>query len=83
MFYSYILKSKLNGAYYVGSCHDLEKRVDLHNHGMAKSTKRYAPWSLVYYETFEDLKDARQREKQIKLWKKRERIESLIKHFKN
>lgn len=81
MFYTYILKSKQNGSYYIGSCQDLEIRLKNHNGGQVKSTKRYMPWELVYYEQYNLLADARKREKQIKSWKKREAIEELIKHF--
>ena len=82
MFITYILQSVLTDSYYVGSCRDLDKRVDLHNRGMVKSTKYRVPWKVVYIEKFSDLKRARARELQIKSWKKRIMIENLIKHFK-
>ena len=79
MFFVYILQSKKNKSFYVGSCKNIEHRFKLHNKGLVKSTKRYAPWILVYKENFYSLKDARKRELQIKSWKKRNRIEKLIK----
>lgn len=82
MFYTYILKSRLNNSYYIGSCSNLKNRIDLHNKGRVKSTKRYILWDIIYYEEFNNLKNARQRELQIKSWKKRKTIENLIKHFK-
>jgi predicted GIY-YIG superfamily endonuclease len=54
----------------------------MHNNSYVKSTKRYIPWVVVYSEQYEDLKDARKRELQIKGWKKRSAIEKLIKSFK-
>ena len=49
---------------------------------MVKSTKRYAPWDIVYIESFATLREARTRELKIKSWKKRAQLENLIKHFK-
>ncbi|KKT41671.1 MAG: Excinuclease abc c subunit domain protein [Parcubacteria group bacterium GW2011_GWA2_44_13] len=77
-YYVYILKSDLNGSYYIGSTQDIEKRLDLHRNGMVTSTKRYLPWRLVYKAEYPNLSDARKRELQIKSWKKREAIENLI-----
>lgn len=79
MFFVYILQSKKNKSFYVGSCENLGYRFKLHNKGLVKSTKRYMPWALVYKESFHNLKDARRRELQIKSWKKRELIEKLVK----
>jgi len=78
MYYVYILKSQKNNSYYIGSCKNLQGRIIKHNKGSVKSTKRYLPWQLVYYETYPTLKEARRREKQIKSWKKRAAIEKLI-----
>ncbi|MDD4607393.1 MAG: GIY-YIG nuclease family protein [Patescibacteria group bacterium] len=82
MFSTYILKSQKNNSYYIGCCKNTAIRLKQHNKGLVKSTKRYKPWIILYYENFDDLKDARKREKQIKSWKKRSAIEKLIKHFK-
>ncbi|MDP3762734.1 MAG: GIY-YIG nuclease family protein [bacterium] len=78
MYYVYILKSEANGAYYVGSTHEIDARLKMHNAGLVKSTKRYTPWCIVYKESHLSLKDARSRELQIKSWKKRSAIERLI-----
>jgi len=83
MFHCYILKSKTNGAYYIGSCEDMGKRLTQHNRSLVAATKRYVPWDLIYREDFISLKDARIRELQIKSWKKRSAIEKLIRVFKN
>ncbi len=78
MFYIYILKSKNNNSYYIGSCSDLEKRLEMHNNGCVMSTKRYLPWEIIYWEFFESLKEARVRELQIKKWKSRRAVERLF-----
>lgn len=77
MFYVYVLKSQENNSYYIGSCKNIEKRIKRHNQGAVKSTKRYIPWKLFYFESYKDLKSVRQRELQIKSWKKRSAIEKL------
>lgn len=81
MFYTYILQSEKNGRYYVGSCNDVNERLKRHNNGSVLSTKGYLPWKVIYTETYQTLSEARKREYQIKSWKKRSAIESLIKHF--
>ena len=78
MYYTYILKSQKNNSYYIGSCQDTKERIIEHNAGRVKSTRRYLPWKLVYFEKYDTLKEARQRERQIKSWKKRSAIEKLI-----
>jgi len=82
MFYCYILQSMKNNKYYIGSTEDLLKRLKKHNSGLVKSTKSYVPWQLIYYEEYNTNKEAINREKQIKSWKKRVVIEKLIKDFK-
>jgi len=79
MFYTYILKSKKNGSYYIWSCEDVNVRIKLHNSGLVKSTKRYISWSIVLKEEYKTLSEARKRELQIKSWKKRSSIEKLLK----
>ena len=82
MFYAYILQSERNSSFYIGSCENIHQRLIQHNKGLGKSTKRFVPWVVVYFEKFETSKEARKREMQIKSWKKRGAIKNLIKHFK-
>lgn len=77
MFTVYVLKSKVNGTYYVGSCEDIVIRLSQHNSRNVPSTKRYAPWSLFYTEQYDTVRQARQRERQLKFWKSRAAIERL------
>jgi putative endonuclease len=74
----YILVSVVNGKYYVGCTNSFEKRIIKHNSGKVYWTKRYKPWKLIYKEEYKTLSEARKREKQIKSWHKRSRIEKLI-----
>lgn len=81
MFKTYILESEAGGRYYIGSCNDVHVRLVLHNTGKVRSTKPYLPWQVVYSEKFQTRKEAVQREKQIKSWKRRESIEKLFKNL--
>jgi len=67
MHYVYILKSKKDKLLYIGSTNDLRTRFELHNKGMVYSTKNRRPFEIIYYEAYKPEKDARHREKNLKL----------------
>ena len=67
MFYVYLLQSVKDKELYIGSTNDLRKRVEEHNKGLVKSTRKRAPFKLIYYESYKAEEDAREREKQLKL----------------
>lgn len=62
----YFIKSKVTKWVYVGSTSNLPKRLKQHNLGEVRSTKHRAPYEVIYTEIFEDIKEARQREKELK-----------------
>jgi putative endonuclease len=67
--YVYILASRPGGAIYVGVTGNLSKRVAEHKSGLvAGHTKRYRIDKLVHFEAFDDIRDALQREKNVKHW---------------
>jgi len=67
MFYLYILGSKKDKELYIGSTNNLKKRLKEHNSGKVPSTKPRIPFKLLYYESYLDEQDARERESKIKL----------------
>ena len=67
MHYVYLIKSIKDKNFYIGSTNDLRRRLDEHNNGLVFSTKLRVPFELVYYEAYRVEKDARQREKNLKL----------------
>jgi putative endonuclease len=68
-YYVYILASRPGGALYVGVTNNLIRRVYEHKQGLvAGHTKRYNIKQLVHFEIYPDIKDALQREKNIKHW---------------
>lgn len=78
MYYLYILKTN-DGSFYIGATKNLHNRIKQHRKGLVKFTKSRLPINLVYCEEFATFSEARQRELQIKGWKKRKAIEALIK----
>ena len=78
MHYCYILYSKKLDKYYIGSTRDITGRIQRHNtsnHGFTSTGK---PWELKYSESFETKREALQRELQLKKWKNRQALETLI-----
>ena len=78
MYYTYIIQSQKNGRFYIGSCHDIDIRIERHNAGATPSTKSGRPWKLVYSESYETNSEALKREREIKSKKSRKYIEFLI-----
>ena len=69
--YVYIMANRKNGTIYVGVTSDLAKRIYEHREGLvAGFTKRHGCKLLVWFESFEDIQQARQRELQMKEWKR-------------
>lgn len=66
MYYAYVLKSINYDFYYKGHCQNLEIRLLQHNNGMTVSTQAFAPFSIIYYETFNTKEEAIVREKYFK-----------------
>jgi putative endonuclease len=77
-YYVYILASKRNETLYIGVTQDLLKRVDLHKKELLDGfTKKYNVKRLVYYEVYQDIKDAILREKRLKKWKRKWKIKLI------
>ena len=78
-YFVYILRCK-DRTLYTGSTNNLEKRLKAHNElkSGAHYTKIRRPVKLLYSETFKTLKKARQREAEIKKWR-RDKKKALIK----
>ena len=67
-YYVYIMSSR-SSTLYIGSAHDLMKRVLDHKEKVVDGfTKRYSINRLVYYEACESLESSINREKQLKGW---------------
>ena len=67
--YVYVLANAPNGILYVGVTSDLVRRTYEHRNGLVPEfTKKYGVKRLVYFEQYEDIQTAIQREKNIKHW---------------
>jgi len=79
-YYVYILASKRNGTLYIGVTSNLIKRIYEHKNNLVEGfTKRYQVHNLVYYEIYEDVREAILREKRMKKWNRRWKIELIEK----
>jgi len=71
-YFLYILASKKNGTLYIGVTGDLIKRVYEHKQNAIEGfTKKYNVHTLVYYEVYKDIEEAILREKQMKKWNRK------------
>ncbi|MFA5657168.1 MAG: GIY-YIG nuclease family protein [Dysgonamonadaceae bacterium] len=78
VYYIYILSNKNNTVLYVGVTNDLTRRCYEHKAKLIKGfTKKYNVDKLVYYEMFDFIEMAINREKQIKGYS-RQKKDSLI-----
>ena len=65
--YTYILFNKRNGTLYIGVTSNLVKRIYEHKNKLVDGfTKKYNIDKLGYYEVFENIEDAINREKKLK-----------------
>lgn len=69
-FYVYIMQSNSRRALYIGMTNNLHKRVFRHKtHYFEGFTGDYNATRLVYWESFGDVQNAINREKQLKGWR--------------
>jgi len=80
-YFVYILASDRNGTLYVGVTNDLIKRVCQHKNNIIKGfTGKYNIHSLVYYEIYGEIGMAIYREKCLKEWKRKWKLELIEKN---
>ncbi|MEZ4787071.1 MAG: GIY-YIG nuclease family protein [Flavobacterium haoranii] len=82
-YYVYILTNKNKTVLYIGMTNNLNERLYFHCNPEANSkhfTTKYKCFFLIYFERFEDVNQAIDREKQLKGWT-REKKEMLIKEI--
>ncbi len=81
MFYIYCLESKKTDELYFGFTADLRRRLKEHNQKLNFSTKRGAPWKLIYYEACLNELDAKRREKYLKKSQGRRMFKARLKEY--
>lgn len=83
-FYVYILASRRYGTLYIGVTSDIVKRMYEHRNELADGfTKKYNIKMLVYYERHDTAESAIVREKQMKEWKRKWKLELIEKSNPN
>ena len=76
----YILASRRNGTLYIGVTSDLPKRIWEHKNDLFEGfTKRYNVNHLVWYELHERMESAINREKALKEWRRKWKLEMIEK----
>ena len=79
MYYVYVLQSEKDNLLYLGCTHNLKQRLSMHNAGKICSTKRRAPFRLIYYEAFINKQDAFGREQWLKTGWGRNQLRKILK----
>ena len=82
-FYIYIICNQLKTVLYTGVTNNLEERINEHyrSRGQRENfTSRYNVYFLLYYEKYQYINNAIEREKEIKAWSRKKKLE-LIARF--
>jgi putative endonuclease len=78
-FIVYILHSSTLDSYYIGHTgDDMNERLRKHLSNHSGFTARAKDWNIVHTESFDTKTDAYAREREIKNWKSKKRIQNLI-----
>jgi putative endonuclease len=80
-FYVYVLRSLVKDFIYVGFSENLKTRVQQHNDKKEFSTKPYAPFELIHYEAYRNIKDAKRREGYFKTTKGKVTLKQMLKEY--
>jgi putative endonuclease len=77
-FFVYIMASAPYGTLYTGHTDDLARRVYEHRNKLRRGfASKYGIDKLVWFETFEERENAFRRERQIKEWRRKWKIELI------
>lgn len=73
-YFVYILSSHF-GVLYVGMTNNLHRRLSEHHTDFgSRFSSKYRVIRLIYWEEYQEVKDARRREKQIKSWRRSKKL---------
>ncbi len=75
----YIMTNRPNGTLYVGVTDDLARRAWEHRAGLVEGfTKQYGLRRLVFTERYDDMRAARQRERNMKHWRRAWKVRLIL-----
>ncbi len=72
-YYVYILTNHKKTTVYIGVTNDMERRLNEHNLEAKGFTNKYNCKYLVYFEHHSDIRQAIDREKQLKKWSRKKK----------
>jgi putative endonuclease len=73
-YWVYIVASR-SGTLYIGMCNNIDRRMREHKSGEIEGfASKYHCNRLVYFESFDDVRNAIDREKQLKGWRREKKI---------
>ncbi len=73
-YWIYIVASE-TGTLYIGMTNSLERRITEHKDGTHKGfASKYGCNRLVYWESFDDVRKAIDREKELKAWRREKKV---------
>ena len=76
--YVYIMASQRNGTIYLGVTSNLPKRVYEHREGLIDGfTKKHGCKLLVWYESYDDIQEARATELRMKNWNRQWKLKRI------
>ena len=83
-YYIYILTSKKNGILYIGLTNNLVRRIYEHKNKLVEGfNSKYNVNNLVYFEITDNVNSAIHREKKLKGWKRKWKINLIEKSNPN
>ena len=78
MFHCYVLRSLKTGRRYVGSCENLEARIECDSSGKVAATKPGIPWMMVHMEGFNTRRQAVSGELYYKTGRSRDDLDRML-----
>lgn len=83
-YFVYILTNTYNTVFYTGVTNNLGRRIYEHKNKLVEGfTKKYNIWKLIYFEEYSDVRDALEREKQIKDYRREKKFALIRKNNSN
>lgn len=71
----YILANRYRSVFYVGMTGNLPRRLAEHRSGCGGFTGQYRVYDLIYVEAYGGVRDALRRERQLKGWTRRKKLD--------
>jgi putative endonuclease len=80
-YYTYIIKSTVDGSYFFGQTKNLLKRLNEHNRGLEEKTKAGRPWVLVAHKELSTRNAAMGLNRKLNELSTVSEVESFIKEY--